>query len=157
MKVKRYRFFTWLLPLQSYKRLLAYKMVVKKYAFEGCTNYKAALNDFYSLHSMKHEIRQILQDIDPQNIRRRRTEELVLRSQKRYLPLILCPWNLMIFVWLSEDRAFNSDWHLAVDIPARLLAGVFVWRKLFISRYINISVIIFSEIWVCLLEHESIS
>ena len=68
---------------QRYRRFTAYKLVLKKHPFKQRPNYEAALNDNYSMHALRHEVRRMLRDIDPETVRRRRAESLVQKSRDK--------------------------------------------------------------------------
>ncbi|KAL8576952.1 hypothetical protein ACOMHN_024228 [Nucella lapillus] len=70
--------------LERQRRHTAYKLVMKKHPIKQRLDYKAALNDNYSLHALRHELRRMVRDIDPDNRRKRKAENLVQHSRDKY-------------------------------------------------------------------------
>ncbi|XP_012938322.1 uncharacterized protein LOC106011837 [Aplysia californica] len=74
--------------LESYKRTLAYRLVVKKHPIRKNPDFNAALNDNYSFHSLRHEIKAMLNDIDPNIVRHRKARERVHECKDTYQGVI---------------------------------------------------------------------
>ncbi|KAK3709883.1 hypothetical protein RRG08_050358 [Elysia crispata] len=63
--------------LESYKRTMAYRMVLKRHPIRHRKDYHAALNDTYSFHSLRHEVKKMLEDIAPDNVAHRQAQAKV--------------------------------------------------------------------------------
>nr|KAG5711321.1 hypothetical protein BaRGS_006018 [Batillaria attramentaria] len=78
--------------LERQTRLRAYKLVVtRRHPIRKRADYQAALNDNYSLHALRHEIRRMIHDIDPDTIRRRKAAQLVESSRDKLRRSIVGP------------------------------------------------------------------
>ncbi|KAK7503463.1 hypothetical protein BaRGS_00005384 [Batillaria attramentaria] len=76
--------------LERQTRLRAYKLVVtRRHPIRKRADYQAALNDNYSLHALRHEIRRMIHDIDPDTIRRRKAAQLVESSRDKYAETVV--------------------------------------------------------------------
>ncbi|GFO18665.1 hypothetical protein PoB_004517000 [Plakobranchus ocellatus] len=63
--------------LESYKRTMAYRMVLKRHPIRQSRDYRAALNDSYSYHSLRHEVKKMLEDIAPDSVAHRQAQARV--------------------------------------------------------------------------------
>ncbi|KAK7102818.1 uncharacterized protein [Littorina saxatilis] len=71
--------------IERQKRFTAYRLVVqKKHPIRLRSSYDEALNDNYSMHALRHEVRRMLRDIDPNSVRRRKAESLIQQSRDQY-------------------------------------------------------------------------
>ncbi|XP_076448497.1 uncharacterized protein LOC143285153 [Babylonia areolata] len=70
--------------VERYRRYTAYKLVVQKHPIQARADYQAALNDNYSLHAFRHELRRMSRTLDPENQRKRKAESLVQECRDKY-------------------------------------------------------------------------
>ncbi|XP_025108414.1 uncharacterized protein LOC112572764 isoform X1 [Pomacea canaliculata] len=75
--------------IERQKRLVVYKLVIQKHPIKQRADYQAALNDDYSLHGLRHELRSMRDDIDPRTVRKRRIDKMVKTSYNRYMETVL--------------------------------------------------------------------
>jgi len=75
--------------INSYKRTMAYKLVVNKHPIRKNASFSAALNDNYDLHSLRKEIQQMMIDIQPDSIEKKKAKAKILDSKDTYENVIL--------------------------------------------------------------------
>ena len=75
--------------IKSYKRTLAYKLVVNKHPIRKNASFSAALKDNYDLHSLRKEIEQMMIDIQPDSIEKKKAKAKILDSKDAYENVIL--------------------------------------------------------------------
>lgn len=70
--------------LDSMKKRDAYKMVIANHPISSSPDYQKALNDRYTAHALRYEIKRMLNYIEPDKIRERNAKTLVDVNKKRY-------------------------------------------------------------------------
>ncbi|XP_061179149.1 uncharacterized protein LOC133187764 [Saccostrea echinata] len=66
------------------KKRDAYRKVIANHPIAASPDYKKALEDRYTAHALRHEIKQMLSYIEPDKIRERNARTLVDVNKKRY-------------------------------------------------------------------------
>ncbi|RUS77251.1 hypothetical protein EGW08_014984 [Elysia chlorotica] len=92
--------------LESYKRTMAYRMVLKRHPIRRRKDYHAALNDTYSFHSLRHEVRQMLEDIAPDSVAHRHAQARVDVCRGQYKDIL--EHNRRSIVELIPKVSFKS-------------------------------------------------
>jgi hypothetical protein len=70
--------------LESMKKRDAYKMVIANHSISKSPDYQKALDDRYTAHALRNEIKQMINYIEPDKIRERNAKTLVDVNKKRY-------------------------------------------------------------------------
>ena len=70
--------------LEGAKKRNAYKMVVANHSISKSPDYHKALDDTYTAHALRHEIKKMLNYIEPNKVRERNARNLVNENKKRY-------------------------------------------------------------------------
>ena len=70
--------------LEGAKKRNAYKMVVANHSISKSPDYQKALDDTYTAHALRHEIKKMLNYIEPNKVRERNARTLVNENKKRY-------------------------------------------------------------------------
>ncbi|XP_033746286.1 uncharacterized protein LOC117331589 [Pecten maximus] len=74
--------------MDSLKRTLAYKLVVEKHNVTNAPDYQKALNDNYSSTALRHDIKHMIQYMEPEKVRERKAKALINETRQRYNTII---------------------------------------------------------------------
>lgn len=70
--------------LDVMKKRNAYKMVIANHPIANSPDYQKALEDTYTAHALRHEIKKMINYIEPDKVRERNAKNLVTENKKRY-------------------------------------------------------------------------
>lgn len=70
--------------LDVMKKRNAYKMVIANHPIANSPDYQKALEDTYTAHALRHEIKKMIHYIEPDKVRERNAKNLVTENKKRY-------------------------------------------------------------------------
>lgn len=70
--------------LDVMKKRNAYKMVIANHPIANSPDYQKALEDTYTAHALRHEIKKMINYIEPDKVRERNAKSLVNENKKRY-------------------------------------------------------------------------
>jgi len=74
--------------LESYKRTLAYKAVVARRPIRRAVDYSKVLDADYSLHGLRNDIKQMLIDLEPDTIEKKKAAAAISASHSAYQGVI---------------------------------------------------------------------
>ncbi|XP_060070773.1 uncharacterized protein LOC132550695 [Ylistrum balloti] len=74
--------------MDSLKRTLAYKLVVEKHNVTNAVDYQKALDDDYSSTALRHDVKHMMQYMEPDKVRERKAKALINENRRRYTNII---------------------------------------------------------------------
>ena len=74
--------------LETIKKRNAYRLVIKNHSVTNCKDYKKALEDRYTAHALRFEIRDMLKFMKPDRVRERNARERIEENRELYNKVI---------------------------------------------------------------------
>ncbi|XP_041379662.1 uncharacterized protein LOC121392571 [Gigantopelta aegis] len=102
------------------RKTLAYQQVVAKHPIHSAPDYQKALDEKYTLHSFRHEIKEMLHKLHPDTIRKKCAQALIEASRERYQEAIhssqqyfnsLLPPKPRPILHYDRKPQFRPSWH----------------------------------------------